>query len=77
MSDGTYTMNIEAPEGVINQHPYHLGTIHYVAEALVIERLQSVRSPVVSIALYQDGKLVKIYDHRDLEDWPRMRGDVE
>ena len=61
----TYTMDIETAQGV-KQHGFHLGTIHRTAEQFVIEALRRVG--VMSVALRQGGKLVKIYDWRDLPE---------
>ena len=66
MTDQTYTMNVETAEGV-KQHGFHLGTIHSVAESFVFETLR--REGVRSVALYQGGKLVRIYDWRDLPEY--------
>lgn len=66
----TYTMNVEkAPsdgvKGAVIQHPFHLGTEHRIAVQFVMEQL---RAPgVMSVALYRDQRLVKIYDYRDLD----------
>ncbi len=57
----SYTMDIETAEGV-KQHPFHLGTDKAVAETFVREQLR--KDGVKSVALRQDGKLVKIYDFR-------------
>jgi hypothetical protein len=59
----TYTMDIETADGV-HQHPFHLGTIHHVAESFVLERLAEPR--VRSIALRHNRKLIAIYDWRAL-----------
>jgi hypothetical protein len=61
----TYTMHIEKPAGVVKQHGFHLGTDKAVAESFVVERLKA-DAGVLSIALRNDGKLVKIYDFRDV-----------
>ena len=57
----TYTMDIETVAGV-TQHPFHLGTIHHIAERFVLERLAD--PAVRSIALRLNGKCVGIYDWR-------------
>lgn len=62
-----YTMHIEYTEGEITNHGYHLGTDLKVAESFVFEKLRSDFHPAISVALRQGGKLVKIYDHRDIE----------
>ena len=61
----TYTMDIETAQGV-KQHGFHLGTIKRIAEQFVIEALR--RHGVMSVALRQGGKLVQIYDWRDLPE---------
>ena len=74
----TYCIAIETAEGT-KPYGYHFGTCLITAERLVHEKL---RQPgVKSIALYQGsalpgfgGKLVRIYDWRDL---PEYEGDDE
>jgi len=66
----TFTMHIECPAGTVRMHGFHLGTDHAVAERIVLEKLSADPS-VVSIALRLNdgkggGKLVHIYDFRDL-----------
>ena len=61
----TYTMHIETRDG-IKQHPFHLGTDLKIAETFVYERLG--HADTLSIALRKDGKLVRIFDYRDLAD---------
>jgi hypothetical protein len=66
-----YTMHVEYYDGellgyVVQQHPFHLGTNPKTAKVFVRERLGDPR--VVSIALRKDGKLVQIYDFRDLQE---------
>lgn len=63
---GPYTMHIEKVNNNKQNHPYHLGTDLKIAESFVFEKL---RQPgTVSVALRgEKGKLVKIYDWRDLE----------
>jgi len=63
----TYTMDIEGADGV-KQHPFHLGTIRATAETFVFEALR--REGVKSVALRQGGKLISIYDWRDLPETP-------
>ncbi|MCP4258023.1 MAG: hypothetical protein GY774_10920 [Planctomycetes bacterium] len=67
MSD-PYTMNIEDFDGNVKQHGFHLGTDIKIAESFVFEALRNDYKPARSVALRQAGKLVKIYDHRDLTD---------
>lgn len=63
----TYTMHIEANDGTIKQHPYHLGTDLRVARQFAIEALGRVG--VTSVAIRGDkNKLVEILDYRSLED---------
>lgn len=61
---GTYTMNVES-DGKVQQWPYHLGTDRAMAETFVYERL---RHNALSVALYCDCKVVRIYDFRDLPE---------
>jgi len=56
-------MDIETRDGV-HQHPFHLGTIHTVAEQFVLERLAD--PAVRSIALRRGGQCIAIYDWRAL-----------
>jgi hypothetical protein len=58
-----YTMDIETADGV-HQHPFHLGTIHQIAEGFVLEKLADPQ--VRSIALRRNRKLIAIYDWRAL-----------
>jgi hypothetical protein len=60
-----YTMDIETVDGV-SQHPFHLGTIHAIAENFVLERLAADQT-VRSIALRLDRRCVGIYDWRALD----------
>jgi len=59
----TYTMDIETADGV-HQHPFHLGTIHHIAESVVLEQLAD--PALRSIALRRHGQCVAIYDWRAL-----------
>ena len=68
----TYNMAIETAEGV-KPHGFHLGTHLGTAETFVWERL---RAGARSVALYLGsahpgfgGKLVKVYDFRDLPEY--------
>jgi len=63
----TYTMDIETAAGV-KQHPWHLGTIFETAESFVLEALR--RPATMTVALRCGGKLVGIYDWRDLPETP-------
>ncbi len=65
MEQMTYTMHVENPAGTVVQHGFHLGTMRTIAEQIVLERLKADAN-IVSIALRFNGRLVKIYDHRDL-----------
>ena len=68
MNERPYTMDIERVDGTVEQHGFHLGTDLKVAESFVIEALQNEFIPAASVALRKAGKLVRIYDYRDLED---------
>ena len=61
-----YTMNVELSNGIVYQHPYHLGTILDVAMTVVMEKLR--QPTTTSVALRRDNQLVGIYDYRDLEE---------
>jgi hypothetical protein len=58
-----YHMDIETTDG-IKPHGFHLGTDAAIAESFAMEAL--ARKGVMSVALRQNGKLVRIYDWRDL-----------
>lgn len=66
-----YNIAIETAEGV-KPYGYHLGTILSVAEEIILEKLKNPE--IKSIALYEGsaikgfpGKLIRIYDFRDLD----------
>ena len=62
-----YTMHIEKPANVVKQHGFHLGTDKAIAESFVLDRLRADPA-VLSIALRLDGKLIGLYDWRDVAE---------
>jgi hypothetical protein len=62
MTTQVYEMHIER-HGKVKPHGFHLGTDIKIAESFVFEQLEAGAD---SIALRLGGKLVKIYDYRDL-----------
>jgi len=61
-----YTMDVEYVTGEIKPHGFHLGTDLKQAEVFVFEKLKSDFQPALTVALRRSGKLVRIYDHRDI-----------
>ena len=59
----TYQMHIER-DGKVTPHGFHLGTDLKIAESFVFEQLESGAQ---SVALRLGGKLIKIYDYRDID----------
>ena len=65
-----YTMDVEYVTGEVKPHGFHLGTDLKQAEFFVFEKLNSGFQPALSVALRRSGKLIRIYDQRDITDNP-------
>lgn len=64
-----YTLHLEDCDGDVRQYGFHLGTIRDVALTCAEERaLWHIRHGARSASLRQDGRVVKIWDFRDLPE---------
>lgn len=62
-----HTLHIEDAKGDVRQYGFHLGTIRKVAlEEGEVRALNKLRRGAKSVALKQGGRLIRMFDFRDL-----------